>query len=252
MDILYQLPFPQEVCSKIFMYACKSPHTGLGGGIFKNKLQNMNLDIPDNDKDIISFDADKQNYYTYNKIYINLFTCFPNLNTIDLGGAQMRVFGDIGDLVSLKKLLVLDLFNKSIYGSIENFKSFPRLTKVCLSRTKVSGDISHLKCLHNLSQLAMRNTEITGDIINLKSLHNLSIIVLSGTRVTGDIINLKSLHNLYIIDIGDTMLTGNIEYLKSLQNLTLVDIDNTNISGEEVFHEYRKSAGLPECSKYLD
>jgi len=72
MDILYKLPFPQEVCSKIFMYACKSQHTGLGGGIFKNKLQNMDLDIPDKDKDIISFDADKQNYYTFNKIYTHL------------------------------------------------------------------------------------------------------------------------------------------------------------------------------------
>ena len=25
MDILYKLPLPKEVCSKIFMYACKSP-----------------------------------------------------------------------------------------------------------------------------------------------------------------------------------------------------------------------------------
>ena len=75
MDILYQLPFPEDLCSKIFLYACKSPHTGLGVGIFKNKLQLMDLDIPDNDKDIISSDADKENYYTYNKIYLNLFTC---------------------------------------------------------------------------------------------------------------------------------------------------------------------------------
>ena len=35
MDILYQLPFPNEVCSKIFMYACKSPHTGLRFAILK-------------------------------------------------------------------------------------------------------------------------------------------------------------------------------------------------------------------------
>ena len=36
MDILYQLPFPQEICSKIFCYACKSPHTGLGIGVLKH------------------------------------------------------------------------------------------------------------------------------------------------------------------------------------------------------------------------
>ena len=26
MDIIYKLPFPQEVCSKIFIFACKSRH----------------------------------------------------------------------------------------------------------------------------------------------------------------------------------------------------------------------------------
>ena len=29
------ISFPDEVCSKIFMYACKSPHTGLGVAILK-------------------------------------------------------------------------------------------------------------------------------------------------------------------------------------------------------------------------
>ena len=252
MDILYQLPFPEDLCSKIFLYACKSPHTGLGVGMFENKLQIMDLDIPDNDIDITSFDANKQDYFTYNTIHIDIFTCFPNLNTIDLGGGKVRVSGDIGDLVSLKKLSVIDFYNKNVYGSIENFKSFPTLSKVCLSKTEVSGDIIHLKFLHNLSQLAMRNTGITGDIIHLKSLHNLFVIVLSGTRVYGNISHLKSLHNLSIIDIGDTMLTGNIEDIKSIHNLTMIDIYNTDIfADEEAFHEYRKSAGLPDCDIYF-
>ena len=38
MDILYQLPFPDDVCSKIFMFACKSPHTGLSVAILKKIL----------------------------------------------------------------------------------------------------------------------------------------------------------------------------------------------------------------------
>ena len=33
MDILYKLPFPQEVCSKIFMFACKSPHHNTLGSV---------------------------------------------------------------------------------------------------------------------------------------------------------------------------------------------------------------------------
>ena len=36
MDILYQLPFPDDVCSKIFMFTCKSPHSGFTEVILKN------------------------------------------------------------------------------------------------------------------------------------------------------------------------------------------------------------------------
>tara|TARA_B100001027_G_scaffold197778_1_gene155481 strand:+ start:1526 stop:2284 length:759 start_codon:yes stop_codon:yes gene_type:complete len=251
MDILYKLPLPEEICSKIFIYACKSPHSGLGVGMFENKLQIMDLDIPDNDIDITSFDANKQDYFTYNTIHIDIFTCFPNLNTIDLGGGKVCVSGDIGDLVSLKKLSVIDFYNKNVYGSIENFKSFPTLSHVCLSKTEISGDITHLKFLHNLSQLAMRNTGITGDIVHLKSLHNLFVIVLAGTGVYGDISHFKSLHNLTIIDIGDTMITGNIEDLKILSNLTHIDIENTTIWGDKrEFHVYRDTKGLPYCTIY--
>ena len=81
MDIIYQLPFPEKICSKIFIFACKSPHTGLGVGMFENRLQIMDLDIPDNDKDIISFDVNKQDFYTYNTIHIDIFTCFALNNT---------------------------------------------------------------------------------------------------------------------------------------------------------------------------
>ena len=51
MDILYKLLLPKEVCSKIFMYACKSPHSDLGVAILKkiiglsiyNKLQHLHV-----------------------------------------------------------------------------------------------------------------------------------------------------------------------------------------------------------------
>ena len=55
MDILYQLPFPKEVCSKIFIFVCKSPHTGLGVSILKKKLRIVDLNIPEKDEDVIMF-----------------------------------------------------------------------------------------------------------------------------------------------------------------------------------------------------
>ena len=38
MDIIYQLPLPKEVCSKIFIYACKSPYTDLSAIVLKHVL----------------------------------------------------------------------------------------------------------------------------------------------------------------------------------------------------------------------
>ena len=33
MDIIFKLSLPKEVCSKIFMYACKSPHHNTLGSV---------------------------------------------------------------------------------------------------------------------------------------------------------------------------------------------------------------------------
>jgi hypothetical protein len=38
MDIIYQLPLPDVVCDKIFGYACKSPHSGLGAAVLKKLI----------------------------------------------------------------------------------------------------------------------------------------------------------------------------------------------------------------------
>ena len=67
MDILYQLPFPQEVCSKIFIYACKSPHTGLAIEVLKNKLNlnDVTITLPEKDEDVTCIDKDKIFKYTY-------------------------------------------------------------------------------------------------------------------------------------------------------------------------------------------
>jgi len=38
MNIIYQLPFPDKICSKIVLYAFKSPHIHLQEEIFKRDL----------------------------------------------------------------------------------------------------------------------------------------------------------------------------------------------------------------------
>ena len=38
MDIIYKLPLPDEICSKIIVFAYKTPHTGLAVKVLKKKL----------------------------------------------------------------------------------------------------------------------------------------------------------------------------------------------------------------------
>ena len=230
MDLIQLLPLPEEIRNKILLFACKSPHTGVGVGLLKKKFKNNYLDIPDNDKDLISFEAFKQVYHFPDTINIYLFTCFHNLTRIDMGVEDVRVTGNIEDLKSLQKLSVIDFYNKNVDGNIENLKSL-NITTISLSKTGVTGDIANLKFMCNLNIVCIRNTEVNGDIVNLKSLQNLTIIVMSGTVVTGDIIHLKSLKNLTIIDLSETLVTGDITNLKSLHNLTTIAFSNTGVTG---------------------
>jgi len=169
MDILYQLPFSKEVCSKIFMFACKSPHSGLGVSILKKNLQTIHLDIPEKDEDVIIFDVtlDEWTYYPYD-IFIDIYyyTCFYNLTVINL--YDTRVSGDIGHLKMLPKLTVINLSFTDIYGDIENLKWLPNLTEIFLSETGVKGNIEHLKSLPNLTDIYIDHTPVSG---SMKAFH---------------------------------------------------------------------------------
>ena len=234
MDILYQLPFPKEVCSKIFMYACKSPHTGLGGSILKKQLGTDDLNIHEKDEDVIIFDANSyeitnslDDYPHKISIDIYYYTCFYNL-------------------------MVINLYDTCVTGDIINLNALPKLTEIWLFNTGVTGDILHLASLLNLTTIDIYNTRVTGDIVHLKSLPNLSYIDLGNTGVSGDILHLNSLPNLSYIDLYVTGVTGNVAYLKSLPNLTHIVLGQTGVTGElDSFHEYRESEGLPYCDIYL-
>jgi len=53
------------------------------------------------------------------------------------------------------------------------------------------------------------------------------------------------LTNIYLTD---TNVTGDIDNLKSPTSLTNIFLGDTDVYGDkEAFHEYRETAGLPEC-----
>ena len=150
MDILYQLPFPDEVCSKIFMYACKSPHTGLGVAILKKiiglSIYNKLIGYEEDDRNVMEFRVWKQGE------------------------------GWILNHAELRELTF----------DIDHLKSLPNLTVIDLENTGVSGNIAHLKSLLNLTRIFLYNTGVSGNIAHLKSLPKLNMIYLDGTDVSGD------------------------------------------------------------------
>ena len=141
MDILYQLPLPNEVCSKIFMYACKSPHSGFTETILKNMIGLVIYDkllkrrgiVVHGDGNVVEFSVrDKDGYallYNYESKQINF---------------------DIMHLELLPNLVKINFNRMDITGDITNIKSLLKLTYLNLSRTGVSGDIVNLKILIKL------------------------------------------------------------------------------------------------------
>ena len=243
MDIIFKLPLPKEVCSKIFMYTCKSRHCDLHVAILKkiiglsiyNKLIKNGGIMLDGDGNVVEFRV----FYKH---------CNDLLGYYE--GKQLKF--DIEHLKSHPNLTFINLYNTGVSGDIAHLKSLPKLTVIDLSRTGVMGDIAHLKSLPNLTAIDLSNTGVTGNIEHLKSLLNLTLIDLDDTGVTGDIAHLASLQNLTNIYLRRTGVTGNIEHLKSVLNLTMIGVSDTGVTGDkEAFNEYRQSEGLPYCIIYI-
>ena len=122
MDILYQLPFPDDVCSKIFMYACKSPHTGLGVVILK-KIIGLSI---------------------YNKLI------------------KYEGIGADRNVVKMYNFALSSREDEQLTFDIIHLKSLPNLTAIDLSNTGVTGNIEHLKSLPNLTEIYLGDTGVTG------------------------------------------------------------------------------------------
>ena len=149
MDILYQLPFPQEICSKIFMFACKSPHTGLSVAILK-KILGLSFY-----KKIIEYKENEEDDKNVIKI----------MNIRLTSSQDKQLTFDISHLKSLQNLTNISLYRTGVNGDIENLKSMSKLTEIRLSNTGVTGNIAHLKSLPNLTEIDLRDTRVYGDEI---------------------------------------------------------------------------------------
>ena len=272
MDILYQLPFPKEVCSKIFMYACKSRHCDLSVAILKKIIRHWdvstlpsNIDIRSRGshlterqlrrRAILIASARRRLISIYNEliekdnITLNDNRCVIKLSLRYISFAEkLKVIFEIAHLMSLPNLIAIDLHDTCVTGTIEHLETLQNLTEISISRTAVTGDIVHLKSLHNLTEIDFYSTGVTGDIVHLESLPKLTVIRMSFTGVTGDIVHLKSLPKLTTIWLGNTDVYGDIAHLKSLPKLRSLYLKDTYVYGDEdEFNEYRQIESLSLC-----
>ena len=199
MNIIYQLPFPDELCSKIVLYAFKSPHIHLpeeifkramptdiyqklvaGGGIKKNahghitKVSMLNearnaLLLYNDERESLQFD-------------IQVLQGFHNLTELNLG--HTGVVGDISVLESLPKLTSVHLSSTGVAGNISVFESLPNLTSFYISRTGVVGDISVLRLLPKLTEFYFNHTGVFGDLAVIQEIPASTSYFFYNTNVT--------------------------------------------------------------------
>lgn len=219
MDILYKLPFTIEVCSKIFMFVCKSPYTDLGSVVLKH---------------IIGFNI-------YDKL-------------VEYGGIVLDGKRNQPNFKSINTVWCLNhKERKQMNFDIYHLNTLQNLTVIKIFDTGVNGDIAHLRSLYNLTKIWFDNVGIYGDIGHLNMLIKLNSINLGNTGVTGDIANLKSLLNLNDINIYNTGVFGDIIYIKDLHNINMILFSNTGIYGnKQEFYKYRQSKKLGICIVNID
>jgi hypothetical protein len=243
MDIVYQLPFPDEICSKILLYAFRSSYTDLPEEIFKRALP----------PDIYQKLVEKGGIVKDAQGHITKVCVWDDQDEQLIDDAEKKsIQFDIQVLQGFQHLIQIDLYDTCVFGDIQVMQGLQNLVVFNLNYTGVFGDIQDLQCLQNLTEFYLSKTLVTGDIQVLQGLPHLSAFNIESTGVFGDIQFLQGLQYLIQVDLGNTRVFGDIINLNSMLNLTGIYLCDTRVFGdEEAFHEYRKNADLKECSIYL-
>ena len=191
MDVIQQLPFPDEICHKIVLYAFKSPHTHLQEEIFKRAMPKSICQklVEEGDIEINALGHITKAKCLWHNVDLESIQLdirvLPN-NLTEFGLSSTDVFGDIHVLQGLRNLTTFDLQSTGVKGDIQVLQGLQNLTEFYLSKTSVTGDIQVLQELQNLTNFSLHNTDVFGDIQVLRSLPKLTYFNLSRTGVFGD------------------------------------------------------------------
>ena len=169
MDIIQQLPFPDEICNKIFLYGVKSPHTDLECGILKYIFSPFIYKKLRTKKGI---DVDKYGHVTR----VDILSLFYS--------ERQKVQFNIQWFHSFPYLIQLNLSSSNVKGDVKVLQSMPYLYHVRLYNTQVFGKLLDLKTLPNISGLDIENIGIRGDkkeFTEYRKIHGLTECQVFGT-----------------------------------------------------------------------
>ena len=201
MDIIFTLPYPKEICSKIFIYTCKSEHNSLGINVLKHFTNTDSEDILDtnllqnNDSLFTTFISSEYNF-------INIMK-------------PLDIF-KLGNFINMEKLIIsshIEGISSGVNGDIQVLKYMPNLKDIHITDSDIFGNISNLSSLYKLKYVNLMRTNITGDIKSLSKLMQLKTLGIINTYITGDILVLKTLPDLFCICLNETPINSNIEQL---------------------------------------
>ena len=124
MDIIYQLPVPDEICSKILLYASRSPHTHLQEEIFKRTVP---TDIYQKLVERRGIKTDAHGHIT--NVSVENFSLGADLESVQF---DIRVLP--------RNLTEINFASTGVTGDIEVLQELPNLTAFFLHQTGVTGN----------------------------------------------------------------------------------------------------------------
>lgn len=142
------------------------------------------------------------------------------------------IFGDLKDILPLKRLLAVDLSGSIIKGDVAILKDLVQLEDVTLTGLEIYGELKVFKDFTNLTCLYICDTIVEGDLKDIKNLTNLETLVLSFSKFTGDLSEICHLSKLKEISINESEISGNISAFENLLDLEYFEVSENDITGD--------------------
>lgn len=142
------------------------------------------------------------------------------------------IFGELKDILGLKRLKYLDLSGAVITGDLSLLNEYSHLKELTLTGLDITGELKDLKDFVHLKELYICDTEVDGDLKDIDHLINLKNLNLSFSKITGDLTSIGHLTDLEELDMHESEIEGELSSLKKLTGLRYLSLGYTYVEGD--------------------